>query len=107
MTIGKKFPKDVIEHWPEVFGEITLNVVPIQYLESITVTFKNKKVWEIDLRDDDKAKGDWDSFEKHLKEMVSSYESEIDNVDFRLDTERVKKDVITNTNKFLKKRQLK
>lgn len=106
MTHGKRFPKDVIEHWPEVFGEITLNVVPIQYLESITVTFKNKKVWEINLRDDNKAVGDWDSFEKHLKEMISSYESEIDNVDFKLDTERVKKDMIKTTNKFLKKRQL-
>lgn len=107
MTIGKKFPKDVIEHWPEVFGEITLNVVPIQYLESITVTFKNKKIWEINLRDKEEAKNDWDSFERHLKEMLSSYESEIDNVDFKLDTERVKRDMITTTNKFLKKRQLK
>lgn len=107
MTIGKKFPKDVIEHWPEVFGEITLNVVPIQYLESITVTFKNNKVWEINLRDKTEAMSDWDTFEKHLKEMLSSYESEIENVDFRLDTERVKRDMITNTNKFLKKRQLK
>ena len=47
MTPGKKFPDEVIKYWPEVFGEITLNVVPLQYLESITVTFKNKKVWEI------------------------------------------------------------
>lgn len=107
MTSGKKFPKDVIDHWPEVFGEITLNVVPIQYLESITVTFKNEKVWEINLRSEQQATGDWDSFEKHLKEMLSSYESEIDNVDFRLDTERVKKDMIRYTNRFLKKRQLK
>lgn len=107
MTIGKKFPKDVVEHWPEVFGEITLNVVPIQYLESITVTFKNKKIWEINLREKGHIGSDWDSFEKHLKEMISSYESEIDNVDFRLDTERVKKDMMNTTNKFLKKRQLK
>ena len=46
MTNGKPFPKDVVEHWPEVFGEITLNVVPLKYLDSVTVTFKNKKVWE-------------------------------------------------------------
>jgi hypothetical protein len=39
--------------------------------------------------------------------MLASYESEIDNVDFKLDTERVKKDMITYTNKFLKKRKLK
>lgn len=106
MTKGKQFPKDVVEHWPEIFGEITLNVIPLKYLDSITITFKNGKLWEINLRAK-QANEDWDSFEKSLKEMLSSYESEIDNVDFRLDTERVKKDMIKHTNRFLKKRKLK
>lgn len=102
MTLGKKFPKDVIEHWPEVFGEINLNVVPLRYLDSVTVKFKNGKVWEIDL-----ANKNWEEFEPSLKDMLSTYESEIDNVDFKLDTERIKKDIIKHTNKFLKKRKLK
>jgi hypothetical protein len=102
VTIGKKFPKDVIEHWPEVFGEINLNVVPLRYLDSITVKFKNGKVWEVNL-----AEKDWEEFEPSLKDMLSTYESEIDNVDFKLDTERIKKDMIKYTNKFLKKRKLK
>ena len=106
MTTGKPFPKDVVEHWPEVFGEITLNVVPLKYLDSVTVTFKNKKVWEIKISSK-QAQEDWNSFEVNLKEMLVSYESEIENVDFKLDTERVKKDMINNTNKFLKKRKLK
>ncbi len=106
MNKGKKFPKDVVEHWPEVFGDITLNVVPLQYLDSITVTFKNHKVWEIQLSSK-KANQEWEEFEVHLKEMLVSYESEIENVDFRLDTARVKKDMIKYTNRFLKKRQLK
>jgi hypothetical protein len=106
VTHGKPFPKDVIEHWPEVFGEITLNVVPLKYLDSVTVTFKNKKVWEIKISAK-QAQEAWDTFEMNLKEMLVSYESEIENVDFKLDTERVKKDMINNTNKFLKKRKLK
>lgn len=105
MTKGKKFPKEVIEHWPEVFGEITLNVIPLKYLDSISVSFKNGKVWEINMRAK-QALENWDEFEKSLKEMLSSYESEIGNVDFKLDTERVKKDIIKNTNRFLKKRKL-
>jgi hypothetical protein len=103
---GKIFPKDVVEHWPEVFGEITLNVVPLVYLDSVTVTFKNKKVWEIKISSK-QAKDDWDTFEQNLKEMLASYESKIENVDFKLDTERVKKDMIKHTNKFLRKRKLK
>lgn len=106
MTKGKQFPKDVVEHWPEVFGEITLNVVPLQYLDSITVTFKNNKVWEIKISSK-QARDNWDTFEQNLKEMLSSYESDIENVDFKLDTERVKKDIIKNTSRFLKKRKLK
>ena len=106
MTNGKPFPKDVIEHWPEVFGEITLNVVPLKYLDSVTVTFKNTKVWEIKIGVN-QAQDDWDTFETNLKEMLVSYESEIENVDFKLDTERVKKDMIKHTNRFLKKRKLK
>ena len=65
MTTGKPFPKDVVEHWPEVFGEITLNVVPLKYLDSVTVTFKNKKVWEIKIAVK-QAQEDWDSFETNL-----------------------------------------
>lgn len=106
MNKGKIFPKDVVEHWPEVFGEITLNVVPLVYLDSVTVTFKNKKVWEIKISSK-QAKDDWDTFEQNLKEMLASYESKIENVDFKLDTERVKKDMIKHTNKFLRKRKLK
>lgn len=102
MIKGKRFPKDVVEHWPEVFGEIDLNVVPLRYLDSVTVKFKNGKIWEINL-----AGKNWEEFEPSLKDMLSTYESEIDNVDFKLDTERIKKDMIKNTNKFLKKRKLK
>ena len=69
MNKGKVFPKDVVEHWPEVFGEITLNVVPLKYLDSITVVFKNNKVWEIKISSK-QAQEDWDSFEINLKELL-------------------------------------
>jgi predicted dithiol-disulfide oxidoreductase (DUF899 family) len=99
---GKNFPKDVIEHWPEVFGEISLNVIPLHYLDSVIVTFKNGKNWEINFTNHSQEK-----FEIELKEWLSEYENEIDNIDFRLDTERIKKDIQKNTNKFLKNKKLK
>jgi hypothetical protein len=103
---GKNFPKDVIDVWPEVFGEISLNVLPLGYLDTVVIQFKNKKVWEINLADYQK-KENWTESESSLKDVLSSYEDAIDNVDFKLDTERIKKDVIKHTNNFLKKRQLK
>lgn len=105
MTNGKPLPKDVIDRWPEVFGEITLNVVPLQYLHAVKITFKNGKVWEIELQKD--AKLDWDNFEKQVKETMSQYEDNIENVDFKLDTDRIKKDITKHTKKFLNNKKLK
>jgi hypothetical protein len=106
VTIRKKFPQDVIDLWPEVFGEIDLNVIPIRYLDTITVTFTNQETKEIKLT---KIHPDasWIEFEKKLKEVLQTYEKEIDNVDFKLDTERIKKDIIKKTNDFLKRRKIK
>ena len=105
MTNGKPLPKDVIDRWPEVFVEITLSVVPLQYLHAVKITFKNGKVWEIELQKD--AKLDWDNFEKQVKETMSQYEDNIENVDFKLDTDRIKKDITKHTKKFLNNKKLK
>lgn len=106
MITGKNLPKDVVDRWPEVFGEITLNVVPLSYLNAIRITFKNHKVWEIEIKKDARE-GGWDYLEQQIKDIVSEYESEIENIDFQLDTEKLKKDIVKNTNKFLKNKKLK
>lgn len=106
MSPGKRFPKDAIKDWPEVFGEISLNVIPLRYLLNVRLNFKNGKQWDINLKNT-LTENSWEEFEINLKEMLASYESEIENVDFTLDTDRVKKDIIKHTNKFLKKRKLK
>lgn len=106
MTKGKLLPKDVIDKWPEVFQDITLNVVPLTYLHAITISFKNGKIWEIEIKKNVKN-GDWNELESQVKEIVSQYESDIDNVDFQLNTEKIKKDIVKNTKKFLNNKKLK
>lgn len=106
MTTGKTLPKEVVDLWPEIFGEVTLNVVPLVYVHTLEITFKNKKVWEIDFRKNLKARN-WDAFEKEIKEIISQYEDEIYAVNFRLDTDRIKKDISRHTKKFLNSRKLK
>ena len=105
MGNGKSLPKDVIDRWPEVFGEITCNVVPVHYLNTISITFKNGKIWEIKV--DHGETRDWDSFESQVKEIINEYESSIENIDFQLDTDRIKKDITKHTRKFLKNKKLK
>jgi gas vesicle protein len=106
VTSGKCLPDDVIRLWPEIFGEVTLNVVPLSYVHTIEITFKNTKVWEIDFKKNLKAQN-WETFEKEIKEVIRQYEDEIDKIDFRLDTDRIKKDMIKHTKKFLNNRKLK
>ena len=106
MTLsGRILPKDVIDYWPEVFGEVQLNVLPLRYLDTVLINFKDGKVWEIKITAKAKRDG-WESLEKTLSDLVNSYESKIDNVNFKLDTVRVKKDIEKSTQHFLKKRKL-
>ncbi len=102
---GRILPKEVIAHWPEVFGDIKLNVMPVRYLHSVLVNFKDGKTWEIKLSAQAKRAG-WESFQKSLSDLCSSYENKIDNIDFKLDTHLIKKHVQESTNKFLKKKKL-
>jgi hypothetical protein len=102
---GKILPKEVIDHWPEVFGEVKLNVLPLRYLHAVLISFKDGKTWEIKVTSKTKRDG-WDSFEKSLSELFKVYENKIENINFKLDTERVKKDIEKSTQQFLKKRKL-
>jgi hypothetical protein len=102
---GRILPKDVVAHWPEVFGDVRLNVVPLRYLHAVLVNFKDGKTWEIKITAKTKRDG-WETFEKNLAELFKNYESTIDNVDFKLDTDRVRKDVEKGTDKFLKRKKL-
>ena len=102
---GRSLPKDVIENWPEIFGDVRLNVVPLGYLHTVLVNFKDGKIWEIKITQKAKREG-WDVFERNLSELVKSYEDKIDNIDFKLDTNRVRKDIERSTQKFLKKKKL-
>ena len=105
LTQIKPLPKDVIEVWPEVFEEVTLQSLPLLYLHTVVINFKDNKSWEIKLTTKIKKDG-WSSFQQSLSELLLSYEEQIDDVDFKLDAAKVKKDVEKLTNKFLKKQKL-
>jgi hypothetical protein len=102
---GKSLPRDVIECWPEIFEDVKLKVVPLRYLHAVLITFKDGKTWEIKITAKTKKEG-WESFERTLSELFKTYERRIDNIDFKLDSERVKKDIKKSTEKFLKERKL-
>lgn len=99
---SNKLPPEVIDHWPEVFEDISIDAVPLEYLHSIRVSFVDGKVWDIELN---KQKNSVNDLEKALDELFEQYQEVIKNVDFRLDTDRVKQDITNRTRKFLKLRK--
>ena len=97
-------PPEVIDHWPEVFKDIDIEVVPLEYLHSVRVFFDDGKVWEIDIAKS-KKQGLTEDLETTLEELFKQYDNIINNVDFRLDTKRLKEDIQARTRTFMKKRK--
>ena len=100
-------PPEVISHWPEVFKDVDVQVVPLEYLHSIRVFFVDGKIWDIDMAKtrDLKQNQDSDTLEKTLEGLFEEYEDVITNIDFRLNTKKLKQDITNRTKLFLKKRK--
>jgi len=99
----KKLPKDVIDHWPEIFNDIEVKVVPLEYLDSIHVSFDNDDAWIIEFDKDEELTSELVS--ESIDELFQEYQDQIVNVDFRLDTKKVKQDIQKRTKQFMKKRR--
>ena len=98
----KGLPPEVVNKWPDVFGDVDVRAIPLEYLHSLRVRFNNGKQWDIAV---DVNKHPAKQLEKTLRELFHTYDSSIKHVDFKLDTDRVKKDVQKSTNRFLKRRK--
>ena len=90
---------DVAEtNWEEIFDTIDIDYLPIEYVGTIIVTFLDGKVWEVDVHNKNNVDDPADTIATFLDE----YNEKIDTVDFRLDTDRIKKDITKRTKRFLK-----
>ena len=81
-----------------------MQVIPVKYLHSVRVFFADGKVWDIDV-DKTRQKNKSTNIEQALEELFSSYEDKIENVDFRLDTAKIKADIQGRTRHFMKRRK--
>lgn len=93
-------PKHLVQEWPEVFEDLYMNTMPVAYLEIITLEFGDGRVWEIDVRDQLKEY-DYDAVADKLLETFQEYKDDIKKIDFKLDIEKLKKDIATQTKSYL------
>ena len=97
--MSKKLPDDIIKHWPEVFKDIDIHTIPINYISTIRIEFKTGKIWEIDCN---AKRTTGSNLEDVLGDLFDEYGDGIENVDFRLNSAKIKRDVQKNTRAFLK-----
>ena len=102
---GQSLSTELIGVWPEILGEVEMNVLPLRYLQSVLISFKDGKIWEIEI-DADTREADWESFESSFVELVTEYEQVIESIDFKLDIDRIKTDIKSKTTTFLKNTDL-
>ena len=105
-SVRRSFPVEMIDAWPEIFDEIEMNVVPLNYVHFVEITFIDKKIWKVDLKGSMKNKNP-DSIKQNINGIITQYEDSIQNIDFKLDIDRIKRDISRLTKRFLKNKKLK
>jgi len=101
--VPKKYfkpPKDVIKEWPEVFNEIYMSSMPIKYIHGVELTFHDGRVWEIDLPDQLDLVDEDDIIER-LALSIRDFQDEIATVNFQVDIDKLKQDIIKLTKNIL------
>lgn len=103
----KKLSDEVVEQWPEVMDEIDIQVVPIQYMKAVEISFTDGKTWVMDLDHDliENPNDTAQELEESLEELLDEYQDSIEGVNFVVDIAKVKADVTKRTKFFLKKRK--
>tara|TARA_B100000683_G_scaffold273647_1_gene319796 strand:+ start:122 stop:421 length:300 start_codon:yes stop_codon:yes gene_type:complete len=85
--------------WDEILDDVNYDFLPIEYVSTIIVRFLDGKTWEVAVDNRKRLTQDPGTV---IHEFLEEYKDSIDTVDFRLDTERLKKDITRRTKRFLK-----
>jgi cyanate lyase len=69
-----------------------MNTMPVAYLDLVHLEFKDGRVWEIDVHTElEKQKPE--DIADILLNTLQEYKNEITKIDFKVDVERLKKDI--------------
>lgn len=95
-----KSSKDLVKEWPEVFSDLYINTMPVNYLDFIQIEFKTGMVWKVEIQDQIDIHGP-ENVAKFLEQTLSEYSSEVEKFDFKLNIKKLKTDVAQSTKSIL------
>jgi hypothetical protein len=89
------------ESWRAILEDVDLKCLPMTYLRSISVTFDDDRVCEIDLARSRKSQSEA-AIEQEVSAFFEEHEDRIHHLDFQLDFHKIKRHVSKRVSKFLK-----
>lgn len=98
---NKKVSDEKEQYWQEIFDEVEMEFLPIEYVSRIIIKFQDNTTWDINV-DDSRKKQPIEQIEDSLEQLFEEYDHVIETIDFRLDLERIKHDLGKRVSKFLK-----
>lgn len=95
-----KSPVDLVKEWPEIFDDMYMNTLPVDYLKSLRLCFENGMIWEFDIQE---RLVDYsnDFIVERLLEIFNEYKNEITKIDFAIDIDKLKKDISNSSKNIL------
>lgn len=93
-------PRHLVKEWPEVFEDLYMNTMPVAYLDNIHLEFANGRVWEIDIGEQLKN-ASADDIAERLLNTLQEYKDEIKKIDFKVNIDRLKTDIMDSTKNML------
>ena len=93
-------PSHLVKEWPEVFEDLYMNTMPVAYLDVVHIEFKDGRIWEINVKDE-LEKSHPESIADVLLDTLQEYKDEITKIDFKVNVERLNKDIKDSTNSLL------
>ncbi len=91
-----KPPRHLVKEWPEVFEDLYMNTMPVAYLDFVHLEFADGRVWQIDIKAQLKEE-EPNAIADKLIETLTEYKEDIKKIDFKVDIERLKKDIADST----------
>jgi len=96
-----KHNKHSEQYWQEIFEDIDMEYLPVEYTNMIIITFEDGTKWEIDIKRS-RSKQPIEQIEESLNELFEEYEDQITNLDFRMDMTRLRSELTKRVNRFIK-----
>ena len=95
-----KSPLELVNQWPEVFEDMYIGSMPVDYLQFLRLSFQNGRIWEIDIQEQ-LLESNNDVVAQKLVDIFTEYKDEISRIDFAVDVIKLKKDIVNQTKDLL------